>query len=648
MRASFVRTSVFIDRSHGVSQTETFAPGSEQRRPRRGSVDRPVNGRLYRTFALLVPAALVVAAFAVTKPSTLPAPALPPVYDGDSAFSLANELARRFPNRSPGTPGARRATAWVSSQFTALGLEVAPDRFVADVPGRGRLSFENVSAVSQGRSRQAIVVMAHRDNIGAGPGANDNASGTATLIELARTHAAPRLAQTTGRLLLPLHTLVFLSTDGGAFGGLGAARFAERSRFANRIRAVIDLTALAGPDRAQIHVAGDTPRTPPPSLMATAAARVREYTGEEPVRPGPFEQLLDLAFPFSLYEQAPFVGRGTPALTLSTAGDRPPSPFEDVLEGINPTRLEGFGRATQALIGSLDQGLTFRESSSRHLRVGSRILPGWAMMLIAGAALVPFLVSVADLLACSRRRGVALLAPARSYLRRLAFWVAAAALFALLGGAGLWQDGEPRPLSPETEAARNWPAPELLLYGLLVLAAWLLARRRLLRRSLVTPKDELGGYVVALVVLAIAGTVTFFWNPFALLLVLPSLHAWLWLPQLRGRPVVQTVAILAGFAGPLLLLGSFAFRFELGFDAPWYLVQLTAVGYVPLPAVGLALMWAAAAAQVTALATRRYAPYPSRSERARTPSVLRIAAAAAHGTINGTESWRRMRMRKTG
>jgi Peptidase family M28 len=628
-----------------MSQVGTISQGSEHRRPRRGSFARPVNGRLYRSFALLVPAALAVAAFALTKPSTLPAPALPPVYDGDSAFSFANELARRFPDRSPGAPGARKAAAWVSAHFTQLGLEVQSDRFEADVPGRGPLSFENVAAVSFGRSRQAIVVLAHRDNIGAGPGANDNASGTAALIELARTHAAPRLAQTTGRFLLPLHTFVFLSTDGGAFGGLGAARFAERSPFADRIRAVIDLTALTGPGRVQVHVAGDTPRTPPPSLVNTAAARVREYTGSEPVRPSAFEQLLDLAFPFSLYEHAPFVGEQTPALTLSTAGERPPSPFEDVLEQLEPSRLDGIGRATQALIGSLDQGLAFRDSSSRQLQIGSRIVPGWAIMLIAGAALAPFLVSVADLLARSRRRGVALLAPARCYVRRLAFWVTVAALFGLLGGAGLWQDGAPRPLSPDTEAAQNWPAAELLLYGLLVAVAWLIARRRLLRRGLVVPKDELGGYTVALVVLAVVGAVTFLWNPFALLIILPSLHAWLWLPQLRGRPVLRAAALLVGFAGPLLLLGSFAVRYELGFDAPWYLLQLTAVGYVPLPAVGLALVWAAAAAQLTVLAAGRYAPYPSRSERARSPSVLRLAGAAALGTISGAGSWRRMRPR---
>jgi Zn-dependent M28 family amino/carboxypeptidase len=620
--------------------------GLEERRPRRGSVERPVNGRLYRSFALLVPAALVVAAFAVSKPSSLPAPALPPVYDGAAAFALTDELARRFPNRSPGSPGAQNATSWVSAHFTELGLQVERDQFEADVPGRGRLSLENVVAVSPGRSGQAIVVLAHRDNLGAGPGANDNASGTAALIELSRAHAAPRLAQTTGRLVLPLHTVVFLSADGGAFGGLGAARFADRSRFANRTRAAIDLTAVAGRGRPQLHLAGDGPRSPPATLIRTADARVAEYVGQSPRRPGAFEQLLDLAFPFSLYEQAPFVGRGVPAVTLSTSGERPPSPFEDVLEGLDGRRLDQLGHAAQALIASLDQGTSFEDSSSTHLELGSRMVPGWALVLVLGAALVPFLVAVVDLVARSRRRGVGLLAPTRCYLRRLTFWLAAAVFFVLLGAAGLWEDGEPRPLSPESEVAQNWPAPELLLYGLLLLAAWLVARRRLLRRGPVTPKDELGGYTAALVVLALVGVVTLLWNPFALILVLPSLHAWLWLPQLRDRPVVvRTAVLLAGFAGPVVLLGSFAIRFDLGLDAPWYVTQLAAVGYVPVAAVGLALVWAAAAAQFAALATGRYAPYPSRAERSRNPSVVRLAVAAAHETVGNAQSWRRMRAR---
>ena len=118
----------------------------------------------------------------------------------------------------------------------------------------------------------------------------------------------------------------------------------------------------------------------------------------------------------------------------------------------------------------------------------------------------------------------------------------------------------------------------------------------------------LGLGIVALVVAA--------QNPFALLFVLPSLHAWLWLPHAsdRGRPAALFVYAL-GFIGPALLLGSFALRFHLGFDAMWYLLALTSIGYVPVALVLSLLVWTAAAAQVGAVATGRYAPYPEAHER---------------------------------
>ena len=111
------------------------------------------------------------------------------------------------------------------------------------------------------------------------------------------------------------------------------------------------------------------------------------------------------------------------------------------------------------------------------------------------------------------------------------------------------------------------------------------------------------------------GLLTVATNPFALLFLLPSLHAWLWLPQARRAPGAVRLGLLGlGFLGPLLLLGSFAFRFGLGFDAPWYVLALVAVGYVPLPAVLIALGWLAAGGQLAALAGGRYAPYPNAAE----------------------------------
>jgi hypothetical protein len=65
----------------------------------------------------------------------------------------------------------------------------------------------------------------------------------------------------------------------------------------------------------------------------------------------------------------------------------------------------------------------------------------------------------------------------------------------------------------------------------------------------------------------------------------------------------------------VLLLGSFAVRYGLGLDTPWYLAELAAIGYVKLPAIAIAVAWLAAAGQMTALATGRYAPYPNARER---------------------------------
>ena len=66
-----------------------------------------------------------------------------------------------------------------------------------------------------------------------------------------------------------------------------------------------------------------------------------------------------------------------------------------------------------------------------------------------------------------------------------------------------------------------------------------------------------------------------------------------------------------------------AYAFGLGLDAPWYLAELAAVGYVSIVALLVFVAWAAGAAQVVALSTERYAPYPKASER---PPQMRAGA----------------------
>jgi hypothetical protein len=592
-------------------------PPSPRRRPRLGSIERPVSGRVYRGTWLLIALPLLVAAFSVARPAPLAAPALPPTFDAAGARLLADELASRFPDRSPGSAGAIGAAQWVAAQLRLYGLPVTTDSFDTDIAGVGRRPLRNVTAVvggQPGQAPQTIVVMAHRDDTGEGPGANDNASGTAALIELARAYAAPP-SSSGAPPTTAAHRLVFVSTDGGDFGALGARHFLETSPYRHDVVALVDLDAIAGPGPPRLEIAGDQPRSPAATLVRTAAARLTDESGVATGRPSGFAQLLDLAFPFSLYEQAPFVGRGIPAVTITTAGARPPDAFDDVPQHLSTRRLETVGRGAQDLLGSLDQGLDLAQGTTSYVWLGDRMVRGWAIELVLISALLPFLVAAVDLFARLRRRHVPLAPAFRALRSRIGFWLLVGALFELFALAGAWPRGAVAPLAPSVEAARHWPVVPLGALALIVAGCWFVARERLLPRRAVTPGEELAGHAAAVIALAVVALLTVAINPFALVFLLPSLHAWLWIAQWRGRAWAQVLLYAVGLLGPVLLLSSLGSRFGLGWDAPWYLASLVSIGYVGLGPLVVVLAWAAAGGQLAALTVGRYAPYPDAEER---------------------------------
>jgi len=582
---------------------------ARRRRARRGSLERPVNARLYRSSFLFLSLPLLILAFSIVRAGPLPAPLLPPNFDGGATRQLAADFATSFPDRSPGGPAAVRAAQWFRDQMAPYGLPVATDTWQQDIAGLGTVRLRNVWAVAAGQSPQAIVVMAHRDDTGLGPGANDNATGTAALVELARNYA-----QAAGGRVRSAHTIVFLSTDAGAFGGFGAVRFSEHSPF--RVVATINLDGIGGRDSPRVVITGDTPRSPAATFVQTAARRVLEQAGVQPRRASILDQLIDLGFPFTLYEQGPFVARGVPAVTLTTAGERPPGAFADRASQLSTPRLTALGRAAQQTIGSLDQGLELAQGTTTFVWAGARIVRGWAIELVLIALLVPFLVGAVDLFAHCRRRRIPIFPAVRSLRTRVAFWLFVGLAFYVFRFLGAWPSGGARPPNPALTVAGDWPVIALLGLGVVALLGWAVARQRLAPRRPVGADENLAGETAALLAFGVVSLLVLATNPYALIFVLPAAHVWLWLPQVRsGAAPARALLLLVGLVGPLLLLLSFALRFGLGFDAPWYLLELVALGYVPPVNVAIALGGAACAAQLAAVAAGRYAPYPERNER---------------------------------
>ena len=580
-----------------------------------------MNARLVRGTWLLVALPLLLTAFSVARPQPLPAPTLPPTFDAAIAEQLARELVREYPDRSPGSPGGLGAASWVSDQFELYGFKPRVERFKAQIPGRGEVELQNLVTVVRGASQRTIVITAHRDNTGEGGGINHNASGTGALIELARAFASVGGAARVQAQ--PTHTLVFVSTDGGDFGALGAAHFAESSPYRENALAVISLDGLAGAGRPRLLIAGDTARSPSASLVRTAAVRVLEQTGQEPARDPALRQLLDLGFPFTLGEQGPFVARGIPAVTLTTlSGDVPENPEQTAFDDtFNAQRLAELGRAAQNLIGSLDAGLELAQGTTSYIYFGTRIVRGWAIELVLLTALLPFLIGTIDLFAHCRRRRIPLAPAARSLRGRLYFWGYAAALVFAASLLGVFPQGEARPLPPDPSLYE--PSPAVLgILGVLLLVGWLVSRERLIPRRPTRPEETLAGHTVALLGLGLIALLVVATNPFSLVYLLPSLYAWLWLPQAQASgPLARAGLLVLGFAGPLILLLSFSTRLGLGLETPWYLLSLVSVGYVPWIVVGLGFAWLAIAAQLTALAVGRYAPYSNGTSRRHGPRL---------------------------
>ena len=532
-------------------------------------------------------------------------------FDAGSAERTAETIALQYPDRRPGGSGAEGAATFVGDELSQLGYRVTRDAFTTTVAGLGRRTLVNVRADAPGRSRDAIVVLAHRDDAG-GAGLDDNASGTAILLELARIYGVQPGG---GRAAVPDHTIIFLSTDGGSYGAGGAERFAQEALGRQPVLAAVALDAVAGAGRLRVVLASDTPSSPDQALVSTARESLAASAPAAPLQhASPEHQLLDLAFPFSLYEQAPFTARGTPAIALTTATDRPP-PLVSATTTVRTARLREVGRTVEQLVARLDNGASSSTATRTYIAFNTKLVPGWAIQLLLLSAVLPAFVAIVDLFARCRRRHLALGPALRSLRARAGFWLFALVAFELLVLARLFPHGAARPVSPETHDAQHWPLGALTLLALAVCGGWLVSRQRLIPQREATGEEELAGHVAGLLGLLVIAVLLVALNRYALVFVLPSLHAWLWLPQLRHRRRwLRLLVFGAGLLGPLWLVHAFATRLALGFDTPWYLMELAVVRYVSLPLLVVFTAWLAVAGQLLTLTVGRYAPYPLAEE----------------------------------
>lgn len=165
-------------------------------------------------------------------PNPLPASAPPAEFSAERAFRHVEALARE--PRPVGTAAHARARNYIMAELKALGLNpkiqetaVVDPKSVIDPNMSVAGTVKNVIARLDGKGgTKAVLLLSHYDSLATSPGASDDASGVATLLETARSlKAGPQLK----------NDVIFLFTDGEEAGLLGARAFVEAHPWAKEV-----------------------------------------------------------------------------------------------------------------------------------------------------------------------------------------------------------------------------------------------------------------------------------------------------------------------------------------------------------------------------------------------------------------------------
>jgi len=207
---------------------------------------------------------VVVATPLAQAPAAAPGAGISATALMDTVQTLASA---EYEGRGAGTPGGAKARAWVRDRLQRLGLRPMGESLEHPFPisprGRTAERTSTTQAPAEGANLVAlcagtdpslplVVLSAHYDHVGIRdgrlyPGADDNASGVATLLEIARVCVDQPFR----------HGLVIAALDAEEVGLRGARAFiADPPVAKDRIALDVNLDMIARGDKGEIYVAG--------------------------------------------------------------------------------------------------------------------------------------------------------------------------------------------------------------------------------------------------------------------------------------------------------------------------------------------------------------------------------------------------------
>jgi Peptidase family M28 len=294
--------------------------------------------------ALVVLAAVGLGVAPISSPDPQPAEAPATVFSAGRAMPHVEVIAER--PHPAGSDAMAQVARYLEARLRGLGLETRVQVF-----RDGDLTIRNVIGRLSGTdSTGAVLFVSHPDSVPFGPGAGDNATGAAVLLELSRTLAAGPW---------PRNDIIFLFDDDEEGGhGPNDPPFGGGRAYAERHPWMKDVRLVVGMDTAAWGV---------PHVLQTSdddGLIVRGYADgvDHPIAFGFGAALTDGEF-----ETFPFKGRGLPAIELEdNYADPDQHTARDTVEKVEESSVQGMGDQALGLARAYgDMDLTDPAQGSR-------------------------------------------------------------------------------------------------------------------------------------------------------------------------------------------------------------------------------------------------------------------------------------------
>jgi aminopeptidase YwaD len=258
-------------------------------------------------------------------------------FDSSNAVAHIQELSVGIGIRHAGTDAEMAAVDYARGHLEDWGYDVQ----VVDVPIPNGLTSHNTIAVKPGTSPLTIVVGAHIDSWGPSPGANDNASGAATVLELARDLQGDSLTPTIVFVLFGNEEMIDDNPDHHHYGSRAyVAQMSAQER--TDLVGMISLDMVGYGNTFAVRTLGEGPQE--------LRALVKAYAGDV----GTAIRYVQDPAPAGWSDHEPFERAGYPAVWLEWRLDTTHHTPNDTIGHVSAKRLQATGDFMLGFLRGLD------------------------------------------------------------------------------------------------------------------------------------------------------------------------------------------------------------------------------------------------------------------------------------------------------